>query len=125
MGYYTTFKFKAKLSKDAPWEILNKLVYDHNSLWPNGKSPDAYQVNERPDLPIDHPFGKTPRWPQMFNNASIKDSILEIETELKNYDEEIQKFIAWIKPFVVGRKQKTYLGSWQGEDMKEPINIYR
>jgi hypothetical protein len=127
MGYYTEFKFKAPLNKDYP-QILNRLVNDQEGLWKELKGedkPSMYQVNERPDLPIDHPFGKTVRWPCLFYNSKFDGKTLELDCDINCGYHEIQKFLDWIKPYVRGRKKKIFLGQWRTEDSKEWRNEYK
>lgn len=50
--------------------------------------------------------------------------VLDLHTEFKNYDDEIDKFIDWISLFIAGRKKKQYLGYWRGETMDRQVNIY-
>lgn len=50
--------------------------------------------------------------------------VIELDTEFKNYDGEINKFIEWISPFVVGRKRNQYIGWYKGEGPSERTNIY-
>lgn len=122
MGYYTEFDLKLPLRKDTPLEILD-LIQNLciGNFW---EEPPIYQVNERPDLPIEHEFGKTTRWPQIFSNATFSNYILLVKGELKNYDNEIQKLIDWLKPYIKGRKKKQYLGKWRGEQDREFFNEY-
>jgi hypothetical protein len=129
MGYYTEFKFKAKLSNDIPeniLDLLNKIISGEvlEDLYQQktGKElPGMMSVNDIPNLPIEHEFGKCPRWNMLFNSnpfnpENIKSSKLEeneltIHTEFKNYDGEIEKFIDWIRPFTVSLEAKS-----KGED---------
>ncbi len=130
MGYYTRFSFKARLKEDAPIELLNKII---NENWlPNDVGP-IFCVGEQGNLDIDHPFGKTSRWMSLFcgtNGEDIKTTFdvstrkLNIESEFKDYDSEIEKFIDWITPFVQSRKKNQYVGYYQGESINSPINIY-
>ena len=50
--------------------------------------------------------------------------IIDLHTEFKNYDNEIEKFINWITPFVTGRKKRECVGWWKSESMDEKENIY-
>jgi hypothetical protein len=53
--------------------------------------------------------------------------ILELDTEFKNYDNEIYHFIHWITPYVVGRKKKQYIG-WsktEGRNDRNYLHIHR
>lgn len=124
MSYYTRFTFEAKLRVDAPIELINDLIYHQDKFW-DKDIPFLYSVEERPDIPIEHEFGKSIRWPQIFEGASLINRRLKIDCKLKNYDSEIDKFVDWIKPFVKGHKKKLYLGQSRGETADYYRNYYK
>lgn len=136
MGYYTKFDFKAKFRKDSPAEfidLIDKIVNRNDELWIEltGKEhPPIMSVYDTPNLPIDHKFGKCHRWNMLFFcegwSTFDKDKrILIINSNLKNYGGEIEKFIDWISPYVAGHKPKQFVGTRKGEDPDSPqINIY-
>lgn len=41
---------------------------------------------------------------------------------LKNYDQEIEKFLDWLCPYIL---TEGYLGTYWYEEQEEPINIYK
>jgi len=136
MGNYTELKFKAKLKQDTPENVVNilKRVINERDLGHDKalfKSEDVF----KPEL--DHPFFKCERWYMLFLSTNLDDEmqggrfyeengrwVLDLHTEFKNYDSEIEHFFEWIKPFIVGRKKKQYVGYWRGESMDSQCNLY-
>lgn len=118
MGYYTEFRFRAKLKDNTPPEIiytLDQIINNYSDYWETlsgHEMPVMMAVRDRPDLPIEHPFGKCTRWFMLFhsNNCDpenikgstfdIKSLELSIHSEFKNYEDEIEMFIDWLTPFV-------------------------
>lgn len=135
MGYYTEFKFNAKINPSQEALELLKRVIIENDLGLGDKTMFQSADVFKPDL--SHKFFKCDRWYILFTSgnwsnrgpvSTLKQAgkywDLSIHSEFKNYDDEIDNFIDWIKPFVIGQKKKQYLGYWQGEDMDGEINIY-
>jgi hypothetical protein len=137
MGYYTSLKFKAKLKHDIPEEVLGilKRVLIEKCLVPSYKklfnSQDVFKVD------IKHPFFQCERWFAVFLFTNCDNSkkggklyqkndswIIDLDTEFKNYDDEIENFLDWISPFIAGRKKKQYVGFYQGEDSDSQVNLY-
>lgn len=136
MGYYTELKFKAKLKHDTPEnvvKILKRVINDcdlgHNKVLFNTK--DVFKPE------FDHPFFKCANWYMLFLSTNLNDEmqggkfykeknrwVLDLHTEFKNYDNNIEYFFEWIKPFISGRKKKQYVGWWRGEDMSLQCNLY-
>jgi hypothetical protein len=81
-------------------------------------------------------FFQCDRWKDLFlstNGSDIQGGkmymengywTVDLHTEFKDYDNEIDKFIDWINPYIVGRKKKQYIGKWKDEDMNNYINLY-
>lgn len=126
MSYYTKFQFKAKL-KDPP-AFINALVNNYEETWEklHGKKvPTFSSVYDRPDLPIEHPFGKAVRWPDFFYNSAFDGTTLEIDCDINYGHEDIQMFVDWIKPYVRTRKKKLLIGRWKGEENSDWVNVYK
>ena len=137
MGHYTKLNVKIKLKKDTPENVINlikRIVIDKDL----GLSINTtfFHSNDIFKPEFDHEFFKCERWYQLFimnNFDSSKQSkfyfknnrwILELNSEFKNYDSEIDHFIDWIKPYVSGRKKKQYIGWYLPEWTKERIYIH-
>jgi len=136
MGYYTELKFKAKLRHDTPENVVNilKRVLVERNL---GHEKVLFHTEDvfKPDL--EHPFFKCERWYMLFLSTNWDDKmqggkmyqeggiwVIDLHTEFKNYDSEIEHFFDWVKPFIVGRKKKQFVGYWRGENMDYQCNLY-
>ena len=136
MGYYTELKFKAKLKQDTPENVVNilKRVINEHDL---GHDKALFNSEDVFKPEIDHPFFKCERWYMLFLSTNWDDEmqggkfyeengrwVIDLHTEFKNYDSEIDHFFDWIKSFIVGRKKKQYVGYWRGENMDTQCNLY-
>lgn len=127
MGTYTQFFFKAKLDLREHPDIARMLIEVRN------RKDDSYEYP-------DHPFFKSERWLMLFHCGNWDDNVmgmriylvpgrqeiyeLRIESEFKCYDNEIEKFVDWIYPYVAGRKKKQYVGWFFPEFWDHRNNIY-
>lgn len=94
---YTELVLKCSIKNDTPEYILNILNY----LFNGGEEPDC--------LP-DHEFFSCPRWHFIgrcssyyhvpFNSSRFEEGYIFSRSDLKNYDDEIDKFIDWIQPYL-------------------------
>lgn len=125
MGYYTKLKFSAQLKPDAElFSVLECLAKGEMYKKITGKEePVISNVASTPNLPIDHEFGKTHRWDQMLNPSTMKldvsRSTLKVECEIKAYDQIYDKFIDWLRPFIISGSSKM-----KGEEMDVWITLY-
>lgn len=115
MGYYTELKFSVQLNKDAPLDVLEKLANSTmlEELW-EGDVPGIMYVIDIPNIPIEHEFGRTHRWTQIFHGAKFNKvrKTLKIECDIKAYENDYEKLVDWLKPYIVSGKAK-----YKGEDM--------
>jgi hypothetical protein len=140
MGHTTEFSFKIKLRKDIPndvFEFISGLMeYDDNLqhylvseqcnvpidgdtnrlLYQSAK----YHPNRKYEN-ISHPFFECTRWWHILcsKQGNGNDGVfyknahywtIDIFVDFKDYDNEIEKFLNWILPFIAGRKKKQYIG---------------
>lgn len=125
MGYYTKFKFKATL-KNVPDETINYLHQilnlnkyvdiEHCKCLLGYDEEDSYKPSTH------HDFFKCYRCDVLLNGKLKFQNgfhVIEINSELKNYNHEIEKFISFIEPFIIQRKRKKYLGKCKGESAPE------
>jgi hypothetical protein len=103
MGMYTEIIFGAALRKDTPKniiEIIQKMINKEDTS----------------KLVLDHPFFRSERpWllisagsyyfpgivePQFRFDDIAEQWYLHFRTNIKNYDDEIEKFLDWIKPYI-------------------------
>ena len=128
MGMYTELVMAIELKQNVSanvYEILQYMVGD-----------SEFEPIELPN----HPLFKTNRWHFMLNSDSyyfdgITKSILKednlfpdhpsyyltIRCNLKNYNEEIEKFIDWITPY---SDTKGFVGYKRYEEDEEPTLLY-
>ena len=105
MGMYTELVCAFNLRKDVPQNVIDILQY--MTMTRSGE-------NLNFQLP-DHPLFSTARWSTMLccdsfyfpgeSHSQLEyDSIIgwwmTIRCNLKNYDNEIQKFIDWVRPYM-------------------------
>lgn len=123
MGYYTEFKVELKFKQDTPEDIivfLKKILIEKD-----------YSIKPK----FEHKFFQCDRWLSLFISTNYEkventkmwyDGYFKIiiHSSFKNYGNEIEEFMDWISPYVVGRKKKEYVGFFKGESMDSPINIY-
>lgn len=130
MGMYTEFVFAIELKKETPKDVINVLKYMTEE-----ELTEDIKIESLPK----HSFFDTRRWEGLFISDSdcfdgITNTILKfdpltesycltVRSNLKNYDNEIDKFIDWIKPYVEGSWYK-FLGYKRNEENKEPKLIY-
>lgn len=99
MGDYTRFFISFRLKPSVPEEVLN-ILQARGELEPGAQIPD-------------HPFFKCKRWRFLFcGNSSYHPGIagtefmfreeweVTIHSNFKNYDQEIEKFVEWIMPYI-------------------------
>lgn len=126
MGMYTEFHFNSELKTDTPQQIIDLL----NSM---------INFDKRCKILPNHPLFKTARWFSMLVSASyyfdactnttlqfdeISDAyFLCIRCNLKNYDNEIQKFVDWISPYLK-KEEKEFLGFMRQETEETPTLIF-
>lgn len=130
MGMYTELHFNAELRKDTPSEVIELL------RWMARTGTD---LKRRPETP-EHPFFACPRWPVLFTMDSYYfdadthstlryDDIAEryylcVRSNLKNYDDEIEKFIDWIDLWLA-KEPGDFLGFYRYEETEHPTLIYK
>lgn len=129
MGMYTELIFGAELKRETPTEVITIL----KSMVKGNKT---YRK-----LP-NHPFFESARWKWLFRmgsyyfgihdgNAELKfDDIckawhLNTRSNLKNYDDEIEKFLDWIKPYISqGSGYRDFYAIVIYEESDEPTIYY-
>lgn len=126
MGMYTELVLKCSVKKSSPCEVLNVI----NHLFNGGE--------DVVDVP-DHEFFKCSRWmfigncssyyhhPKTINDVhdvEYSDSLhIFSRSDLKNYDDEINKFIDWVKPYLDHSPGECIGWQWYEEDDKPTLII--
>lgn len=127
MGYYTKLKLSIQLNENAPLDILEKLcngeMMEELFIEKFGKIPNIMSVASTPELPINHDFGKTHRWDQIFHESTSifnkETKILKIECDIKEYEQDYEKLIDWLKPYIITGEAKS-----KGEDQDTWVTLY-
>lgn len=105
MGYYTELKVDVLLQQGTVLETLENLINGElkEELFINkfGEIPGLYSVEDEPELPIEHKFGKSKRWSQIFFNASLHKNNLVINCDIKAYDNIYEDLLDWLKPSII------------------------
>lgn len=105
MGMYTELVLNLTIKSDAPPEALAVLRQLANG-------------DDEPKKLPDHPFFKCPRWSMVMQCSShyfvpfslsklhstsyTDDYYLSTRSDLKNYDDEIDLFVDWLRPYIDG-----------------------
>lgn len=126
MGMYTELVMAIELKQDISKDVMDVLWYML------GDSEDEDNLRIPP-----HDLFKTDRWNFMLRSDSYyfdgvtdskmrKDFIngfftLNIRCNLKNYDDEIEKFVDWIRPY---SNTTGFVGYKRYEENDEPTLIY-
>jgi len=124
MGVYTEFHFYTTLKEDTPKSVIHVLKY----------------MLDREFIPSDlpnHPLFETRRWHYMLSctggnfDAETRSRLffdddlyyLNIRCRFKNYDDEINLFTDWIRPYL-NKRTDDFLGYYRHEESQVPILIY-
>jgi len=124
MGMYTELNLKVAIENDS---IVVDVLKD---LCKYGSSTVKNRLN--------HPFFKTTRcnligkcgsyyfdgqpYIQFRYDKIANCWFLTTCFNLKNYDQEIEKFLDWLCPYIL---TEGYIGTYWYEEQEEPINIYK
>ncbi len=131
MGMYTEFRYVARLKDNLPPDVLRVLEV---MLGDSG-------VDSLPAMP-DHPLFQdvsAGRWQWMLRcsapyfdaathsvmwyDTAITQRFLNVQCSLKNYEEEIEKFVDWMAPYI-DAVEGDFLGYSRYEEDREPTLIY-
>lgn len=126
MGMYTELHFNSELRGNVPDGIVAVLKYMLGD------------IKEEPSLP-DHELFATKRWRVMLRMDSYyfdadthstlryddisNNYYLCVRSNLKNYDQEIEKFVDWIIPYL-DKYDGDFLGFRRYEETEDPTLIY-
>jgi len=131
MGMYTEIIIGCRLKRDTPEEVIESL---QELLKIDDEGTEDYNFPE-------HEFFKSERFRWMFFSASYyfgtpphrvleRDSLDEAwqfstRSNLKNYDNEIQKFIDWIKPYVEDGSGQNDIFAMSMYEESEEFTVYQ
>ena len=133
MGYYTAIHFDGKLKRNIPEHVIKTLKYmlDAYATLETSRDQIPFPLNEDGNP---SPLAHTDRWNSLFVMSSAyfhaetesymqqvrDDTYLHVVANLKNYDDEIEKFMCWIAPFI-----EAEANSWIGFALTEDEILQR
>lgn len=96
MGMYTQLSFYAKLRKDTPEQVIQTMFHLLNIK--EIENPLFKASSGRCVL-----IGGSAYFDETYFNVSFRKGhwIFKTQSNIKNYEDELQQFINWIKPFVL------------------------
>ncbi len=121
MGTYTELVLKCRLKRDMPKEALD--VFDY-----------LFGLGEKPATLPKHNFFSLPRWELVgrcssyYHHPEAVNSYTEwrifSRSDLKNYDDEIENFLDWAKPYIYSASDRGCIGWTWYEEANEPTLIF-
>tara|TARA_R100001480_G_C4732518_1_gene181150 strand:- start:741 stop:1124 length:384 start_codon:yes stop_codon:yes gene_type:complete len=119
MGHYTEIYINADLKEETPQEVINVLAA-------------MCSKNDKEDSLKDKPG----RWSYLFGNGSYYTPLTSCANltfddigghysilgkgDIKNYEDEIEEFFAFIKPWC----EDEFIGYYRYEEQREPTLVY-
>jgi hypothetical protein len=127
MGMYTELHFNAELKKDTPQWIIDVLRYMLEKTEVSPKLPDhplfLEGVNWLWMLQSDsYCFDADTCSTLRFDRSSVS-YFLCIRCNLKNYNEEISKFVSWIIPYL-DKEPGDFIGFFRFEETEQPTLLF-
>ena len=101
MGMYTELVLHIKIKSDVPDDVSEVLEFMFN----HAENDDLDN-----DIVPNHNFFKCDRWFMLGGFSSYENNKVIAKSEFKNYDNEIDLFIDWIKPYL-NHKDGDFLGT--------------
>lgn len=130
MGMYTEFHLNVELKKDTPKDVIDVLKF---------MTASGAKTAPAPQTPAHPLFTEGGRWIHMLWCGSYYfpmrvNSVLEFDTlagahflsvrcNLKNYEQEIQKFVDWLTPFFA-EEDGVCIGYRRYEENDDPTLLY-
>ena len=120
MGMYTEFVFGASLREDTPKHILEILERMFDGI-PKDSDPKFRTIPRG----CSYGFGFSNPLSKLSWDYFHKQRVISIRCSLKNYNEEIENFVKWIRPYVDrGSGNRNMLGYSMYENGEEPKIFY-
>jgi hypothetical protein len=127
MGMYTELVFGAKLKQETPEQVINAL---------------KYMIGDLKDKPKDFPlpddsfewifnisssyFGVNEPVKKMWFDDILKAWRINTRSNIKNYENEIETFLEWIKPYIErGSGERNMYAIVIYEEASEPTIYYK
>ncbi len=99
MGMYTEMYLKCELKEDVPIDIIHTLLYMTNpEEFPSFENNVVFQTSSGRN-PI---LGGSAYFDEYIRRFTYDNSIwfFEVQGNIKNYENEIEQFLDWIKPYI-------------------------
>lgn len=126
MGYYTRMKFASVLRSDTPTEVVELLSAVADGDWSRAEAiaPQHEFFKAGRWIGLLRGIYAAPSWPEADGCLVIDRNAngsfnLAFHSSTKDYDEEIEKFLAWIGPHVASVPGEI-LGEFEGEEDVHP-----
>jgi hypothetical protein len=128
MGMYTELIFGASIKKDAPKKVINTLHYlvNHKKLWEEVEIEESV-TNGRNVLDGggSYYFGVNTSVAKMWQDDIDQEWKVSSRCNIKNYEREIETFLAWVKPFIdSGSGEREMYAITIYEEQAEPTIYY-
>ena len=99
MGMYTELIFGASFKPETPKQVIDTLRYMAGDLKEEPRNM-AFDSNRNPLVGGSHYFGVISSVTKMYYNEIAKCWVLSSRANLKNYDNNIDLFLEWVKPYI-------------------------
>ncbi len=120
---YTELIFGASFEKTTPKEIIETLRYMVGDTEKPGNL--AFDSKRNPLQGGSYYFGVSSSATKMYYDNITKCWILSSRANLKNYDDDIEKFLKWIKPYIKnGSGSREMYAIIIHEEQSEPTIYY-
>lgn len=126
MGYHTRMKFASVLRNDTPSAVVEVLLAVAAGDWAKAEAiaPSHEFFKAKRWIVLLRGTYDAPRWPEadgiLVIEGNADDSFkFAFHSSTKNYDSEIDKFLAWIGPYVASAPGEV-LGEFEGEEDDRP-----
>jgi len=127
MGMFTELIFGAALKKDTPQEVIDSIKYMAGQIQdqPKGFPFEEQRLKWLFTSGGSYYFGVHEAVFDMKFDKLTSEWIISARVNLKNYEQEIQKFLEWIKPFISkGSGTRDFYAIVTYEQQEEPTIHY-
>lgn len=128
MGMYTHLVLNANLKEDTPKEVIDTLLYlsYQTEKCTIDEAHALYGAKHiRMVMCGDSYFFDGNTYFRFYFNKTVEEWALTINSNIKNYDEEYQKFLEYICPYITDDwRDKKFLGFIRYEEDEHPTLIY-
>jgi hypothetical protein len=127
MGMYTELVFGARLKQETPEQVINALKYIIGDL---EDTPEDFPLPEgRCEYVLkgrSYYFGVSSSVSKMWFDEIAESWIISSRSSIKNYKNEIETFLEWIKPYIErGSGERDMYAIVIYEEASEPTIYYK